>query len=81
VWSIVSNVADESSMTNAMRWPLARDASRSIFKFTKAVSVKCPDLNADWNRLSNLKSLQWVLIWLKTTRSTSLEIKERPDIA
>jgi hypothetical protein len=48
VGSIVSNAADKSSMTNAVGQLLARDASMSLFIFTKAVSVECPDLYADW---------------------------------
>jgi hypothetical protein len=76
----VSNAADKSSMTNAVGLPLARDGSMSLIMFTKAVSIECPDLYADWNWLSKLKSLQWVLIWLTTTCSTSLETNERPDL-
>jgi hypothetical protein len=80
VLSIVSNAADKSSMTNAVWLLLARDASMSLLMFTKAVSVEWPDLYADWNWLSNLESLQWVLIWLTTTGPTSLETNERSDI-
>jgi hypothetical protein len=52
----------------------------SLLMFTKAVSVEWPDLYADWNWLSNMEFLQWVSIWLTTTRSTSLERNERHDI-
>jgi hypothetical protein len=48
--------------------------------FSRAVSVEWPDLYEDWYRLSKFETSQWVLIIQTTTRSTSLDINDRPDI-
>jgi hypothetical protein len=80
VWSIVSNAADKSNMTNTVGWALARDISMLLLIFSRAVSDEWLDLYADWYRLSKFETSRWVLIWLTTTPSTSLDINDRPDI-
>ena len=76
---MVSKAADRSNKVRADTSPLSIASKISFWTDSRAVSVECKVLYADWSGLSRLKLVIWFLICVATAFSVILEIKFKFD--
>ena len=74
---MVSNVADRSRRVTTVTSPLSRTCRMSFIILSRAVSVLCPGLQADWEIGKRLLALRYAESCERTTFSVTFDKKRK----